>query len=357
MRKANDWCAALLLLGGLSGTSHAQTEAVNPVVPALPFPAPLEELGPDADPDGVKHYRGMCDASAAVPLPGGRFLVANDEDNVLRVYAVQGPCEPLEMFGLNGLLQPTLTHPEADIEGATSIGQRTYWITSHGRNRNGNLRPSRYRFFALDWDTDGKCTKLRLVGKPYTALVRDLVKAPQLARYNLLRSSAIVPKEIGGLNIEGLTATPAGHLLIGFRNPIPWGRALVVPLLNPEAVLVEGCQAEFGSPIELDLGNLGIRSMEYWPARGVYLIVAGPISGRGEFRLYAWSGAPDEAPVFCPNADFGDLNPEAIVIHPDDPVRVQILSDDGTVQDKAGRSCGSQREHSRKHFRSLWVTP
>ena len=31
-------------------------------------------------------YRGMCDASAAVSLNADLFAVANDEDNILRVY-------------------------------------------------------------------------------------------------------------------------------------------------------------------------------------------------------------------------------------------------------------------------------
>jgi hypothetical protein len=33
----------------------------------------------------------------------------------------------------------------------------------------------------------------------------------------------------GGLNIEGLAATPDGQLLIGFRNPLSEGKALLLP--------------------------------------------------------------------------------------------------------------------------------
>ena len=35
---------------------------------------------------GVPVYRGLCDASAVEALDANRFVVANDEDNVLRVY-------------------------------------------------------------------------------------------------------------------------------------------------------------------------------------------------------------------------------------------------------------------------------
>jgi hypothetical protein len=43
----------------------------------------------------------------------------------------------------------------------------------------------------------------------------------QLKDYELEKAEKLAPKEEGGLNIEGLTATPNGELLIGFRNPIP----------------------------------------------------------------------------------------------------------------------------------------
>ena len=39
-------------------------------------------------------FSGMCDASAASRLGQGEFVVANDEDNVLRVYSVAGGGAP-----------------------------------------------------------------------------------------------------------------------------------------------------------------------------------------------------------------------------------------------------------------------
>jgi hypothetical protein len=45
------------------------------------------------------------------------------------------------------------------------------------------------------------------------------------------------PKAKGGLNIEGLAATPDQELLIGFRNPIPEDKALVLVLTNPKDLL------------------------------------------------------------------------------------------------------------------------
>ena len=38
-------------------------------------------------PSDVREYLGCCDASAAVPIDDDRFVVGDDETNVLRVYS------------------------------------------------------------------------------------------------------------------------------------------------------------------------------------------------------------------------------------------------------------------------------
>lgn len=98
-------------------------------------------------------YRGMCDASAAVGLPGDRFVVANDEDNVLRIYK-RGVPDVQATVLLSDFLAST---EEVDIEGAARIGDRIYWITSHGQNKNGKDRPSRLRLFATQISAQTAC--------------------------------------------------------------------------------------------------------------------------------------------------------------------------------------------------------
>ncbi len=95
-------------------------------------------------------HSGMCDASAAVAVGPTMFVVANDEDNVLRVYRKNKPGEPVHTFDLTSFLKPDAEHPEADIEAATQVGDRVYWITSHGTNKKGKQRPSRHRLFATE---------------------------------------------------------------------------------------------------------------------------------------------------------------------------------------------------------------
>jgi hypothetical protein len=271
----------------------------------------------------VDFFRGPCDASAAVALGPDGFVVANDEDNTLRIHRYGQPA-PVASVPLAGFLDTGKR--EADIEGAAAIGSRIWWTASHSRNSKGREQPSRHRIFATDI-REGSPPTLTPVGKPYVDLLRDLAEAPALAPYRLEAASRLATEADGGLNIEGLAATPDGGLLIGFRSPLRDARALIVPLTNP-AEIIDGKRARLGAPIELDLGGRGIRSMEL--IDGAYWIVAGPVADRGTFAVYRWSGRAAEAPVLMPKVSIGDLRPEALFAIPAS-TRVRLLSDDGGV--------------------------
>jgi hypothetical protein len=232
-------------------------------------------------------YAGTCSASAAVALGSDRFVVADDESNKLRVYARKAGGRPLQVFDLASQLQLERRAGETDIEGAARLGDRTYWISSHGRNKSGREQPNRYRFFATRLQETNHSLRLSLDGAPYKALLSDLVRSPVLRSFNLLAASRRAPKDPGGLNIEGLCATPDQQLLIAFRNPIPGGRALLVPLLNPDEVCA-GRPAIFGEALLPDLEGLGVRDIACW--EGQYVIVAGSADGGGKTKLFTWQG-------------------------------------------------------------------
>jgi hypothetical protein len=109
---------------------------------------------------------------------------------------------------------------ESDLEGAAAVGQRIYWIASHGRNSKGKLRPDRQRFFATDIDP-GAQPGVIPTGSPYRGLLDDLAAAPTLADLRLGDAAQLAPEAPGGLNIEGLAAMPDGSLLIGLRTRCP----------------------------------------------------------------------------------------------------------------------------------------
>jgi hypothetical protein len=290
----------------------------------------------------------LCDASAAAALDADSFVVASDEDNVLRIYR-RGQSLPIQTIDLNVFLNTDGT--ETDIEASAAIGNRIYWITSHGTNKNGKFRPVRQRFFATDMMKQGGSVSIVPAGYAYANLLADLAGAPQLGRYRLGEASTLPPKDSGALNIEGLAATADGKLLIGFRNPIPGGKALIVPLENP-AEVIAGVKAVLGQPVELALGGLGIRSLER--AGSDYLIVAGPYDDTGGFALYKWSGTAANPPVAVKGIDFEDMHPEALFAVPGTDM-IQILSDDGGRKIN-GTEC-KERPESERFFRSITVKP
>ena len=72
---------------------------------------------------------------------------------------------------------------------------------------------------------------MEMTGKPYRNLLSDLVADHELADFKLGEAAKKAPKEEGGLNIESLCAV-GETLYIGFRNPIPNGKALIIPLVK-----------------------------------------------------------------------------------------------------------------------------
>lgn len=296
-------------------------------------------------------FTGMCDASAAVAVSPHSALVADDEENVLRVYDLERGGPPTSSIELaTTLALPTerrkdgrLSSPELDIEAAARLGNQAYFITSHGRDSRGRIREERLKFFALrprppdTWELDGTV---------YESLLEDLLHEPRLAAFQLKEAAERPAKAPGGLNIEGMTTRIEGGVWVGFRNPIPQGRALLVPLLNPQA-MVRGARAEFGEPRLLDLGGRGIRALGYW--RGRYLIAAGAFDASHAAALFRWDGHAAVQPLRAP--DLEHYNPEALLAN-DESGEILLLSDDGS-RPIDGLECKKLKDPRRKSFRAL----
>ena len=314
---------------------------------------PLLSLCPCTASEILDHF-GTCNASAGAAVGTSRVVVASDEDNILRVYRTDVSGTPVHTLDLTSFLGVIGKHPEADIEGAATVGNRVYWITSHGTNSRGHQRPNHHPFFATDIRADNDTVSIKPVGIPYRDLVRDLVTAPQLKGFRLGDAAGRPPKGPGGLNIEGLCATPNGGLLIAFRNPVPEGNALLIPLENPAEVLL-GKKARLGNPICLPLGGLGIRAIAYVETQGIYLIIAGPPGLEAVFRLYQWSGNPSVPPTPVDRLSFNGLQPEGLVVFPSAKPHALVLSDDGAMKIK-GKAC-KESSPKRRRFRTFWVPP
>lgn len=330
-----------LALAACSGTPE-------PVSPAAVATEPV------VAPAGAREvvFEGMCDASGAVELDAHTFLVADDEDNLLRIYDADRGGPPLSAVDVSaavGLVPKGKKNkmPELDLEAGSRIGDRAYWLTSHGRDSKAREQTSRQRLFATTIPTAD--APLAVVGEPYEGLLADVVADARFARFELAAAAVLPPKEPGGFNLEGMTATPDGTLLLGFRNPVPADGAIFFELLAP-ADLVEGKPARFGDPFQLALDGGGARAITWWRDR--YLVIAGSFTSGGTSRLYAWDkvGAPVALPV-----DLTGYNPEG-TFTPEDRDEIMLVSDDG--ERLIGETpCKKLKDPTQRRFRGLWVKP
>lgn len=329
-----------------------------------------------AAPSEVVVYTGMCEASGAAMLPAPAagppvFLVANDEDNVLRAYALgrSGSGLPVRGGDLNSVLglDPTDDDDKADLEAAAAMGNRVFWIGSHSRSGKGKFRAQRGKFFATT-ATVASSGQVGIEAKPEKgvsltdALVALGAAFSDVTRPDVKEDATLAPEK-GGLNIEGLAAQRDGRsMYLGLRSPLGSnGEAWVVPFANPADVVDAGSPPRLGSPISLDLGGRGVRSMEYAPSEDAFYIIAGPARSTGAFDLYRWSGkrsdGTDDKPVPVPGAAAviaaqPDFQPEAMLVDPASR-RIHLFSDDGDRVMQGGKACKKLKDRSEQSFRGI----
>lgn len=302
-------------------------------------------------------FTGMCDASGAVPISKRLFAIADDEDNVLRIYDADVGGAPLSSYDMSASIDALKTEKkekkkkkrrkppkgiETDIEAATRIGDMAVWLTSHGRSTSGVRKPARLRFFATTVSEP-----ISLIGSAYDTLLEDLLASPSLTGMGL-EAAALLPVKAGGLNLEGMTATPDGGILIGFREPLFEGKAIVVLIQNPTE-MVRGARPRLAAPSVLNLGGGGVRGISWW--RGKYLIASGA-EGHSS-RLFSWTLEEGVRPLA--SIDLVDFDAEAFFT-PEERSEVLVFSDDGR-RPVEGRPCKKVKDRSKKSFRGRWVDP
>jgi hypothetical protein len=176
-----------------------------------------------------------------------------------------------------------------------------------------------------------------------------------VAGCDLKKASTRAPEAPGGLNLEGLAPTPEGHLLIGFRNPVPQGRALVMRLHNSSDLVGEGAHSAILTlAAQLDLGGRGIRALEFLPESRTHLVIAGSFDDTRDFRLYRWSGAMGDAAVPMTTDALADINPEELVATSVSGAawHVEVFSDDGDVL-VGGKKCKKVKDKTLRSFRAV----
>ncbi|WP_353674753.1 ExeM/NucH family extracellular endonuclease [Synechocystis sp. LKSZ1] len=293
---------------GLTDITVTVSDGLNSTTYTINYGASAASVNPST----TRFHTGASDASTALAIDADYMLVADDEDQTIRLYDRNDSGLPLKGFDFTSSLGLSGSS-EVDIEASTRNGNTIYWMGSHSNNSSGDDRPNRERIFSTTLSSTGVNTALTFNGY-YSFLEDDLIAWDNNNGHGLgsgflgLAASAangVIPEQSNGFNIEGLTFVSGTIAYLGFRAPIePTSnrtQALIVPVTNFTTIAASANggttgSATFGSPIFLDLGGRGIRSIER-SNDGSYLIVAGTAGAGNDFRIYSWSGNVNESPV------------------------------------------------------------
>lgn len=232
-------------------------------------------------------FSKIYEPSGAAALEEGRVLLVEDESSQsLQLIQVNsnGSVDELGQPKMSQKATRIFKNKVRDLEGATSNGEESiYLITSHTTNKSHKHKAPREQIVRLEY-LNGKVDHVRL----YHGLLDAMKKLhPQFAEALSTEKKVSRKKEI---NIEALVWNrEEKSLLIGLRSPLIEGKAVVVPLQNPDAIFDNEEEAKLKKPILLDLEGDGIRGMSWDEKKQGYWIIAGDIGKRKEgFTLWFW---------------------------------------------------------------------
>ncbi|BAQ65373.1 ExeM/NucH family extracellular endonuclease [Geminocystis sp. NIES-3709] len=335
---------------GLTTITLTVSDGTNNGTYIINYGASVSSLNPTT----TRFLTGISDASSAIAIDNDYMFVANDEDQTIRLFDRNNSGLPVNAFDFTSSLGLS-GNSEVDIEASTQLGNIIYWMGSHSNNSEGLDRPNRERIFATQINGTGANTTLTFQGY-YQFLEDDMIAWDNNNGHGLgagflglanSASAGVIPESsaLDGFNIEGLTFAPDNTTAyVSFRAPnLPTtnrNQALIVPVTNFTSLLGASTgSTTFGTPIFLDLGGRGIRSIER-NSNNEYLIVAGPADGATgtapkDFRLYTWTGNPSDAPVIRSSNLTGlmtDGSFESIVTVPNNlnsTSQIELLVDNG----------------------------
>lgn len=281
---------------------------------------------------GVSEFTAIYEPSAVQQLTDGRVLVVEDEaTRAMHVMDIAADGSLVENEAADLKITRALGRKLSDLEGLSIDEQgHIYAITSHSATKDGERRPDREQLlrFRIEGNNVGDISS-------HVSLRDDLIAAKGLQA--VIREKSGETPEFDKLNIEGLAYyREAGQLLIGLREPMAGGKALIVVIENPGEMFENQAAPRFGEPVLLDIQDGGIRALSYDPVIGAFLIIneIEGYDGNKYSQLWRWSGNPAEQPDPVALPDIINLkNVESIdsIVINGEP-RLLLMSDEGNIK-------------------------
>lgn len=245
---------------------------------------------------------GHFEASGVVHVPGSDGLLFVDDGATGQVFWMRLDADG----GQRGRARAVALGAEVtDLEGITTDGTLFYVVGSQSKKRgasgDGLVR------FAFDPSTSRIDRVERITG----------LKAWLAAHVPELAGTASRP---GGtaLNIEAIAWDPGRQrLLLGLRDPVVDGQALVVPVRLADGRFTrESLRLDGGRALHLPLDGAGIRSLEHDARTGGFKVITGPGPGRKglDFRVVEWRGGESREDITPVSVYPRRLKPEGIAV-------------------------------------------
>ena len=223
-----------------------------------------------------------------------------------------------------------------------------WWAGSHGLDSDADPAPNRELLFKTNIPAAAS-DNIALRAGPFS--LSDVINQSIQQAAEAGEFSTLAPKK-GGINIEGMSVTGDGDLLVALRSPLSKG--MVGDALVLQMAFDDG-KFELAASYQLDLNDRGIRDLV--TSDNGYLLIAGDIDSGGEFSIFEWKPQGKISKLLDLPADF---NAEALIDMGD---RWLVLSDDGKVERRKDKSCDKllkknpARNSDRIYFRGLVFSP
>ena len=330
---------------GYSNITVTVSDGVNNTTYIVAYAASART--PDIIPANTLWHTGMSDASDGIALDDNYYMSGDDEFDYINVYSRSLSGSPLVSYDYSSnLALPDPGHPEVDLEAATqspTVPAKKYWSgsMSNGASPFPN-KPNRDRLFATNVTGTGASTAFSFAG--YVNLRIPLLTWGDANGYNFTASAAagVDSKAPNGLSLEGIVFGPDNTTLyLGMRAPlvpvVNRTKAVIAPILNFETWFNNGNPSgnpTFGAPIELSLGNRGIRDIIRL-SNGTYILIAGDPGDVLPCDIFKWTGFAADAPVLVPSAASGVIKMEGLIpVYANSQLslsQIQVVTDGGDV--------------------------